>query len=128
MEKLKKMKLTEADMGLMMDVDLAMLSPSALHEKLVAVFEGMGIKIRKQSRTDSLKAKWGNAKFIASGLQGIARNIYKEIQRDINPKKDTVRKIKDTALPYLKEYERELTFRDEEDVLDKGARIAKGGD
>jgi hypothetical protein len=61
-----------------------------------------------------------------SGLQGIARNIYKEIQRDINPKKDTVRKIKDVALPYLKEYEGELTFRDEEDVLDRVVKIAKG--
>jgi hypothetical protein len=71
-------------------------------------------KLNKQSRQ------------LQSGLQGIARKIYKEIQKDINPKKDTIQKIKDEARLYLKEYEGELTFRDEEDVMDKVVQIAKG--
>jgi hypothetical protein len=78
--------------------------------------------IRKAAQGDMGMVKGS----IRSGMQGIARKIYKEIQRDINPKKDTIQKIKDEARPYLKEYEGELTFRDEEDVLDKVARIAKG--
>ncbi|MDR1179464.1 MAG: hypothetical protein LBK44_03070, partial [Spirochaetales bacterium] len=63
---------------------------------------------------------------ILSGVQGIARKVYRQIQKDINPKKSTIKEIKDEALPYLHDFEGELTFRDRDAVLDAVVEIARG--